>query len=411
MKNILPQRRSRTLIWVSILVASIMLATTGAAAAAITYDDRNRNVVLHGVTVGEVAIGGLTYTQAKQKLIREFETPLDRSVVVQAHGHLVHTTPRDLGFSSDVLERFSQVEKLNGSLSLMQRVLYRLTGNPLGKSIEVTTAFSEAKLEALVDDIETKVNQEPVEAQPRLVGDSIQIDLDQPGFALDRQASLAVLKKSLQSGDSRIVLKGEVKRAELRKSDISDVLVVKVGENKLYHYRGETVVKVYDVATGTARYPTPKGTFKVVNKRHRPTWVNPAKYPGGWGWSLPKRIGPGPGNPLGTRALDINSPGIRIHGTYANNSLGYNASHGCIRMSIAESEELFDLVKVGTPVLITQTGPVRPMPKAPAPTTPEPTAESDASEVPGQEQPPPENEEPPPDNEEPAPEPSPSPAI
>lgn len=390
--------------WVSILVASILLATTGAAAAAITYDDRNRNVVLHGVTVGEVAIGGLTYTQAKQKLIREFETPLDRSVAIQADGYVVNTTPRSLGFSTNALERFAEVEGLNTSLSLARRVLYRLTGNHLGKSIEVKTTLSEAKLEALVDEIATKVNKEPVEAKPRLVGDSLQIDMDVPGFILDPEASVAELKKSLQSGDSRIVLKGETKRAELRKSDVSDVLVVKIGENKLYHYRGDTVVKVYDVATGTARYPTPKGTFKVVNKRHRPTWVNPAKYPGGWGWSLPKRIGPGPGNPLGTRALDINSPGIRIHGTYAQNSLGYNASHGCIRMSIKESEELFDLVKVGTPVLITQTGPVRPMPKAPARTTPEPTAESDASEVPGQQQPPPEDQQPQPDT-------SPSPTI
>ncbi len=96
MKNILPQRRSRALVWLTVLVASIMLATTGAAAAAITYDQRNRNVVLHGVTVGEVSIGGLTYTQAKQKLIRKFETPLDRSVIIQADGHLVHTTPRAL---------------------------------------------------------------------------------------------------------------------------------------------------------------------------------------------------------------------------------------------------------------------------------------------------------------------------
>ena len=63
---------------------------------------------------------------------------------------------------------------------------------------------------------------------------------------------------------------------------------------------------------------------------------------------------PGPGNPLGTRAMYLNAPGIRIHGTYDTSSVGTYASHGCIRMTIADSEALYPLVPVGTTVLITQ---------------------------------------------------------
>jgi len=63
-------------------------------------------------------------------------------------------------------------------------------------------------------------------------------------------------------------------------------------------------------------------------------------------------IAPGPGNPLGTRAIYLNAPGIRIHGTYSSSSIGTYASHGCIRMYIADSEELFDLVDTGTRVII-----------------------------------------------------------
>jgi lipoprotein-anchoring transpeptidase ErfK/SrfK len=398
MKNILPQRRSRTLVWLAIFVASMTLASAGAAAAAYTYDERNRDVVLQGVTVGDVRIGGMSYTEARQKLLREFEEPLDRISVIQAEGQLFTVTPRSLGFSTDVLDRFAEVRSLNGSLSFFRRVLYRLTGNPLDKTMKVETTFEEKKLDALVGEIAAKVDKAPMDAKPRLVGESIVIDHDQPGFVLDRKASVSELKRSLLAGKPRIILKGEVQRAAVRKVDVTDVLVVKIGDNKLSHYRGDTVVKTYDVATGTSKYPTPKGTFKIVNKRFRPTWVNPAKYKGGWGASLPAKIGPGPGNPLGTRALDLNSPGIRIHGTSSLNSLGFNASHGCIRMSIKDSEELFGLVKVGTPVLIVQTAPYRPM-TTKAPSVPEPTAESDASTVPGQPQPSP----PPPENQQPAP--------
>ena len=74
--------------------------------------------------------------------------------------------------------------------------------------------------------------------------------------------------------------------------------------------------------------------------------------PLGWGKDYPASIPPGPGNPLGTRAMYLDAPGIRIHGTYNESSIGTFASHGCVRMTIADSEALYELVPVGTIVYI-----------------------------------------------------------
>jgi hypothetical protein len=63
--------------------------------------------------------------------------------------------------------------------------------------------------------------------------------------------------------------------------------------------------------------------------------------------------------------MNLNSPGIRSHGTTADNSMGYNASHGCVRMKMSDVEELFERVEVGTPVIIQSTGPARLMPSPP----------------------------------------------
>ena len=65
-----------------------------------------------------------------------------------------------------------------------------------------------------------------------------------------------------------------------------------------------------------------------------------------------KPIPPGPGNPLGTRWMGISSPAVGIHGTPDAASIGYSASHGCIRMRIPDAEWLFNHVKIGTPVYI-----------------------------------------------------------
>jgi lipoprotein-anchoring transpeptidase ErfK/SrfK len=43
---------------------------------------------------------------------------------------------------------------------------------------------------------------------------------------------------------------------------------------------------------------------------------------------------------------------IYIHGTNHEDKIGTPASHGCVRMRNADMAELFDLVEVGTPVVI-----------------------------------------------------------
>ena len=102
------------------------------------------------------------------------------------------------------------------------------------------------------------------------------------------------------------------------------------------------------VATGTWEYPTPLGTFAVVDKQYNPWWYPPSSE---WARGL-KPVPPGPGNPLGTRWMGLSVYGVGIHGTPDAASIGYSASHGCIRMHIWDAEWLFEQVQLGTPVVI-----------------------------------------------------------
>jgi lipoprotein-anchoring transpeptidase ErfK/SrfK len=107
-------------------------------------------------------------------------------------------------------------------------------------------------------------------------------------------------------------------------------------------------VRRFGVATGQSVYPTPGGLFEIVDMQLNPWW-----YPPDSPWAQgAKPIPPGPGNPLGTRWMGLTVPGVGIHGTPNDASIGYSASHGCIRMHIPDAEWLFQHVDVGTPVLI-----------------------------------------------------------
>jgi lipoprotein-anchoring transpeptidase ErfK/SrfK len=137
--------------------------------------------------------------------------------------------------------------------------------------------------------------------------------------------------------------------AKVNEAEFDKAIVIRRGSNKLYYYVGAKLRRVFGVATGQSAYPTPLGRYEIVIKQRNPWWYPPA----GSAWAEgAKPIPPGPGNPLGTRWMGISAPYVGIHGTPDAASIGYSASHGCIRMLIPEVEWLFQRVDVGTPVFI-----------------------------------------------------------
>jgi lipoprotein-anchoring transpeptidase ErfK/SrfK len=112
-------------------------------------------------------------------------------------------------------------------------------------------------------------------------------------------------------------------------------------QNLLFLKRNGEVVKTYVVSTGKDN-STPIGTFKIVNKLENPTWYKA-------GAVIPPDS---PDNILGSRWLGFDLKGYGIHGTTEPNNLGEQVTLGCVRMKNQEVEELFDIVPLGTEVII-----------------------------------------------------------
>jgi lipoprotein-anchoring transpeptidase ErfK/SrfK len=126
------------------------------------------------------------------------------------------------------------------------------------------------------------------------------------------------------------------------------VIVINRGANTLELFHGVKPWRTFRVATGQWAYPTPRGRWDIVVK-----WKNPWWYPPNSAWAAGSSpIPPGPGNPLGTRWMGLNAPGVGIHGTPNPGSIGYSLSHGCIRMYIPDAEWLFEHVEIGTTVFV-----------------------------------------------------------
>jgi lipoprotein-anchoring transpeptidase ErfK/SrfK len=185
---------------------------------------------------------------------------------------------------------------------------------------------------------------------------------------LDTEGAKQALTHGIERGDRLINLPTKATLADVRAAAFETVILVRTGENMLYLYQDGQIVKSYPVATGTARYPTPKGTWHLIRKIVNPVWINPNS---DWSAHMPARIGPGPNNPLGTKALALNAEGILIHATPDVTSIGFSASHGCIRMLPSDEEDLFQRVGVGTAVAIVDAGPAKPRTAAKRPDQPQ----------------------------------------
>ncbi|MEQ6885740.1 L,D-transpeptidase family protein [Salicola sp. Rm-C-2C1-2] len=133
-----------------------------------------------------------------------------------------------------------------------------------------------------------------------------------------------------------------------------DDIVINLAEFRLYHFR-EGKVATYPVGIGNASTPSPLTNTSVRMRLESPAWYPPEsirKEAAEEGKRLPAEIPPGPSNPLGPFALQLEEDGYLIHGTNKRFGVGQRVSHGCIRMFNDDIEQLVWATPKGSEVRI-----------------------------------------------------------
>ncbi len=291
-------------------------------------------VIAAGVTVGGTLVGGLTVAEAKEIVKARFARPLS---LVGGPGARIVLTPSDLGAASH----------LDQALKLAARV------KRPGFVVPLKVDVSRPKVDRIVASLSKRFHRDPVDATLKLRGLKPFAAKDIPGRRLKELVAarrIVLALKTQQRG--ALELPFEELKPAVTSADLGRAIVIRRGTNELYLYQVAAepkLIRSFKVATGRSQYPTPLGTFEVVNKQLNPWWYPPTT--SAWAQNLDP-VPPGPGNPLGTRWMGLSAPYVGIHGTPDAASIGYSASHGCIRMLIPQVEWLFTQVDVGTPVFI-----------------------------------------------------------
>jgi lipoprotein-anchoring transpeptidase ErfK/SrfK len=308
------------------LSAGVVAATTSGTTTGTTTTAPQ--TIAPGVSIGGVDVGDLTADEAVVEVNAAFAEPL------------VLIAPRS---------RLAVTAKRLGAVAAVRAAVTRALTAPAGTVLKLRVSLSRARTSSYLAVVARRFDRKPVDSQLVLRHMRPWVSKQQTGRVLRRQRAMASIFTALAANE-RLPLRLEFLelKARVTRSSIGPVIVIRRGSNRLYLYKGMRFQRVFGVATGQSIYPTPLGRWSVVVK-----WRNPWWYPPNSDWAKgEKPVPPGPGNPLGTRWMGLSASGVGIHGTPDDASIGYSASHGCIRMHISDAEWLFNHVSIGTTVFV-----------------------------------------------------------
>jgi lipoprotein-anchoring transpeptidase ErfK/SrfK len=289
------------------------------AAVAIAPSAGSPRTIPNGVRITGVNVSGLDAGQARQQISARFGSPLR-----------FRFGKRRWTVST---ERLGLVVAVEDAVS---RALHAESGDDVHVQVEV----DRKQVRRYVDDLQARFGFPAEDARvAKLVNGRPVLTPEQWGLAIRRRTMVAGIMRSLKTRirpAMPLVMK-TVKPTVTRKN-FGPVIVIHRRSNRLGLFKGEKPWRGFRVATGQARYPTPTGSFRIVDMQRNPWWRPPPD--SDWARGA-KPIPPGPGNPLGTRWMGLSAPLVGIHGTPDASSIGYSASHGCIRMHIPDADTPF----------------------------------------------------------------------
>ena len=149
------------------------------------------------------------------------------------------------------------------------------------------------------------------------------------------------------AGTSILVIKPG---SEKLSASVSRIEVDKAANELRAYAEGGQLVATYPTTVGSNVHPSPNDKLEVVAVAPAPTYhFDPEGR--SWGPDEKLTIAAGPNNPVGAVWIDLSRDGFGIHGTPDPKLIGKTSSHGCVRLTNWDAEEVADAVSKGTTVV------------------------------------------------------------
>jgi hypothetical protein len=338
-----------------IAIAVGVVAVLLGSVAAYAYDHSQRDQIADGVTIGGVDVGGMEAAEAEQAVRVHLLAPLRHSLRVGYDGKSWELPGRSLRVHADLDGAVEKALDESRSGGLPGRLVRYVTGGEVDTRVPAEITYSQPAVNRFVRRVAAHVDREAKNATVDATGDSLSIAHAVYGRKvrddlLTEQLEHAVLNAD---ADHTIAARTHQVKPTVTSDEVAaqypSYLTLDRSTFTLRLWKHLKLAKTYTVAVGMEGLETPEGLYHIQEKEENPSWRVPNSP---WAGELAGQvIPPGPEDPIKARWMGI-FEGAGIHGTEETWSLGHAASHGCVRMSIPDVEELYDQVEVGTPIYI-----------------------------------------------------------
>jgi lipoprotein-anchoring transpeptidase ErfK/SrfK len=321
------------------------------------YDHSQREQIAHGVKIDGVDVGGLSASAARAKLQRDVLRRLDRPVTVRSGERTWQISGRDVGLSIDAESLVDQAVSVSRGGSIFTRTWRGLSGGSVHEDIPLRATYSHAAIRGLTARVRAAVNSPAVDATVTPSASGLQEVAGHNGTSVNSGLLAARVERALTGavasrtvGVPREVVAPAVSTSQLAAKYPTYIVVDRSGFT-LRFYDHLKLALSYPIAVGMQGLETPAGLYSIQWKQVDPPWYVPRS---AWAGALAgKTIPPGPQDPLKARFMSFNG-GAGIHGIDPSeySSIGHDASHGCVRMTIPDVIALYSRTPVGTPVYV-----------------------------------------------------------
>ncbi len=336
------------------IAIAVLLAGAGGLLA---YDSSRRNVIAAGITIGGVDVGGMGRTQARARLQAVFQARLRHPIIVRFRAHRFVLRSRAAHVTPDLNDAIDEALQRSRDGWIFGRVFRSLTGGRVNARIEPSVSYSRSAVQRLVRTAARVVDHPARSARISYSGASIGLVHETRGLEVRTGALSADLRRALSdpTASRDIAIHARATRPAVSVRQLAGryptIITVDRSGYSLRLWKHLKLVKTYPIAVGMIGLETPAGLYHVQDKQVDPSWFVPHS---AWTGSLAGRvIPPGPADPLKARWMGIFN-GAGIHGIDPSEygTIGHNASHGCIRMTIPDVIDLYNQTPVGAPVYI-----------------------------------------------------------
>jgi len=302
-----------------------------------------------GVSVCGVDLAGLNRTEALARCRKDLAEVANRPLSLKVDTDNFQITPREIGLQIEYEKMVDKAYHEAWNVNLFERMARKFMNRPRHVNTSLMAVNDDTKVSQFVQNALGSINRPAHDAYVDVTSGAAVIVPAKDGREADFEQLLDETKAALGTPGRTVDVKVIRTPAAVNDSAFGKLIIINLSAHTLTLFDRDKPLAQFPVACGSAQFPTPLGQWMVVMKEKNPAWRNPGS---AWAKSMPPYIPPGPGNPLGTRALTTNASGVLIHGTPNPSSVGRSVSHGCVRMYMKDVEALFEMVDVNTPIYV-----------------------------------------------------------